>query len=82
MDRLEWLGHHPSIWVQYPSYQYLQEFIWDVQVVNDAAKWAVIDVQDFAQMTGDPAHGDDIILVALDHRGIVERLRKDNLDHG
>ena len=50
--------------MQYPSYQYLRAFVRDFQVVNDAAERAVKDVVEYAEMTTDLAHRDDIILVA------------------
>ena len=42
-----------------------------LQVVNGPSERAVKEVQDFAQMTRDPADWDNVILVANDHGGRV-----------
>ena len=62
-----WLHQHASTWMQDPSYQYLWDL--ELQVVNDAAQRATIDVAEYAEMTRDPVYWDDIILVANGHRG-------------
>ena len=62
--------------MQDPSYQYLRELIRDLQVVNDAAQRATIDVAEYAEMTRDPVYWDDIILVANGHRGRDAQLRR------
>ena len=80
-SRCAWLNHHPSVWHQDPEFTFLRSFCQDLQVVNDSAERAVKDVQDFAEVTRDPAHRDDIILVANDHRGRVAHLRKAALNN-
>ena len=67
--------------MQGSSYQYLLEFFRDLQVVNDATERAVKDVAEYAEMSRDPAYGDDIILVANNHRGRDTHLRKGNLNN-
>ena len=62
--------------MQDPSYQYLRELIRDLQVVNDAAQRAAIDVAEYSEMTRDPVYWDDIILVANGHRGRDAQLRR------
>ena len=69
--------------LDHPSYQYLCNFCKDlqeVQIVNDPAERTVKDVQDFAQMTRDPADRDNIILVANGHCDRVACFRKGNLN--
>ena len=78
MNKLDWLDQPPLTWINVPSYQYLRTFCKDLRVVNDLAERAVKDVQDFAQMTRDPADRDNVILVATDHRGRAARLHKGN----
>lgn len=75
----EWLQEHPAIWPDYEDYQFCRDFCTDMMVVNDPAERAVKDVQDCAQMTRDPRHRDNVILVRGDHRGRVARLRKADL---
>ena len=81
VNELDWLDQPPLTWINHPSYQYLHNFCKDLQVVNDPAERAVKDVQDFAQMTRDPADQDNVILVANDHRGRVACFRKGNLNN-
>ncbi len=50
---------------------YLHEVCKDIMVVNDPAERAVKDVAKYAEMTRDPNHRDNIILVADDHWGMV-----------
>ena len=59
VNELDWLDQPPLTWINHPSYQYLRKFCKDLQVVNDPAERAVNDVQDFAQMTRDPAYRDN-----------------------
>lgn len=79
--RTQWLNDEPSTWTQNPTYLRLYDMCNDIQVVNDVAERAVKDVQDFATMTRDPAHRDDIIIVANDHRCRITHTRKDNLNY-
>lgn len=77
----QWLNEDPSTWPQNPVYAHLHEFCKDIKVLNHVAERAVEDVQDYAKATCDPAHHDNIILVANDHRGCITNMRKDNLDN-
>lgn len=74
-----WLQQDPEMWPNNAEYQFLQNFVNDLMVVNDPAERAVKDVQECAQLTRDPAHRDNVILVRSDHRGRVARLRKADL---
>ncbi len=56
------------------------DFCKDIIAVNDPADCAVKDVAKYAEMTRDPNHRDNIILVANDLWGRVAHLRKPNLN--
>ena len=55
--------------IQNGSYKYLQDFVNDLEVVNDAAERSVKDVSDYAKMTCNPNDRDVINLVTNDHLG-------------
>lgn len=74
-----WLLDEPTTWHQSASYMELRELCRDLKVVNDCAERAVKDVQEFCNMTRDPGHIDDVILVGTDHRCRISDLRKADL---
>lgn len=80
IDSLDWLNLHPSTWLQNQHYIRIQEFCKEISVVNDAAERAVKDVTEYAKLTADPEHRDNIILVSNDHRGRVKKMKKNNLN--
>ena len=53
-----WLRDDPSSRSHNHNYIHIQEFCRDILVINDAAERAIKGVQDFANMTRDPAHRD------------------------
>ena len=53
----------------------------DLKVVNDLAERCVKDVEDYANTSKDPEHRDNILMVATDHRGLFQDLRKGSLDN-
>lgn len=77
----DWLENDPSTWLNDPEYLHLQELIKDMEVVNDSAERAVKDVAEYAEMSRDPNHRDNVILVANDHRGRVAQMRKGDLNN-
>ena len=77
----QWLAEPVATWMDNDNYVHLKEFCRDIQVVNDAAERAVKDVAEYAQMTRDPKHRDNVILVANDHRGKIPHLKKANLNN-
>ena len=54
----------------------LQNRVKQLQVTNDAAERAVKNAGEVADLTRDPAHRENIILVMNDYRGHVSQLRK------
>ena len=49
-----------------------------MQVVNDAAEWAVKGVQEYTHMNRAPGNNDNVILVAIDHPMRIANLSKPN----
>ncbi|KAG0719634.1 hypothetical protein GWK47_050101 [Chionoecetes opilio] len=75
-----WLLTEPATWPLSPAYQELRDLTRDMKVVNDSAERAVKDVQEYANMTRDAGHIDDVILVGIDHRCRLSHLRKADLN--
>ncbi|KAG0725522.1 hypothetical protein GWK47_038490 [Chionoecetes opilio] len=75
-----WLLTEPATWPLSPAYQELKDLTRDMKVVNDSAERAVKDVQEYANMTRDAGHIDDVILVGIDHRCRLSHLRKADLN--
>ena len=71
------LQNDVSLKKAYVIHPWLHNFCKYLQVVNDLAEW----VQNFAQMTRDPADRDNVILVANDPSGCVACFRKGNLNN-
>ena len=63
-----WLVTQPATWLMSPAYRELRDLTRDMKVVNDCAERAIKDVQEYANMTRDAGHIDDVILVGTDHR--------------
>ena len=67
-------------WPEYDEYMRLKKWVDELQVTNDAAERAVKIAQETAEITRDPNHRDNILLVMNDNRGRVSSFRKRNLD--
>ena len=76
-----WLLTEPATWPLSPAYQELRDLTRDMKVVNDSAERAVKDVQEYANMTRDAGHIDDVILVGIDHCFRLSHLRKADLNN-
>ena len=51
----------------------------ELKVVNDRAERCIKDIQGYCNITMDPAYREDVLLVATDHHGIFQDLRKQSL---
>ena len=74
-----WLSDDVERWELDDKFKFMQNFLFDLKVVNDLAERCVKDVEDFANASKDPEHRDNVILVATDHRGLFKDLKKSSL---
>lgn len=51
----------------------------DLKVVNDLAERCIKDIQEYADQARDSQYQEDILIVATDHRGVFQDLRKQAL---
>jgi hypothetical protein len=78
----EWLRENVEDWQDNINYKTTLDIAKDIAVVNDCAERAVKDVEEYANLTKDSAHKDNIILVANDHRAKLPKLYpKQNLNN-
>ena len=76
----EWLKDDVDDWGDNEEYGKMKHLLMDLKVVNDLAERCVKDVEDYANASKDPEHRDNILLVATDHRGLFQDIRKGSLD--
>ena len=74
-----WLNKDPNDWIDDEEYKRMETFLLDLKVVNDLAERCVSDVQNYKDMAKDSEHGNEILIVAGDHRGVFQDLRKQAL---
>ena len=74
-----WLNREVMEWPEDNEYKRLETFLKDLKVVNDLAERCVGAVQTYRNMAKDSVHRDEILLVASDHRGVFQDLRKQAL---
>ena len=75
----DWLNLPVDDWKGDEEYCRMRVLLKDMQVVNDPAEHCIKDIHEYCNLTMDPAYREDILLVATDHRGIFQDLRKANL---
>ena len=74
-----WLNKDVEEWPEDEEYKRIETFLHDLKVVNDLAERCVGAVQTYRNMAKDSVHRDEILLVASDHRGVFNDLRKQAL---
>ena len=57
----------------------MRKILGDIKVVNDLAERCVKDVQTYADLAKDSEYREDILVIASDHRGVLQDLRKQAL---
>ena len=66
-------------WNEDDEYKMMLRVLKDLKVVNDLAERCIKDIQEYANLSKDSAHRDNILLVVSDHRGVSQDLRKQPL---
>ena len=74
-----WLNKDVEEWPEDEEYKRIETFLHDLKVVNDLAERCVGAVQTYRNMAKDSVHREEILLVASDHRGVFNDLRKQAL---
>ena len=74
-----WLTSDIMDWNTDEEYRSMVTILKDLKVVNDLAERCVKDIQEYADLTKDSGHRDNILLVVSDHRGVFQDLRKEAL---
>lgn len=75
----DWLRLEIFHWSQHDEYERMRLFLSDLKVVNDLAERCIKDIQEYADIAKDSTYRDAILLVASDHRGVFQDLRKQSL---
>ena len=71
-----WLQNDVCEWHQNEEFARMKAIIKDLKVVNDLAERCIKDIQEYADLAKDSKYREDILIVATDHRGVFQDLRK------
>ena len=71
-----WLHKDVEMWKDDSEFQKMLLVLKDIEVVNDLAERCVKDVETYANLAKDSKYREDILIVATDHRGTFQDLRK------
>ena len=71
-----WLQMDVSDWESDAEYIRMNACLRDLKVVNDLAERCIKDIQEYADLAKDSQYREDILIVATDHRGVFQDLRK------
>ena len=74
-----WLNFEVNDWNNDAEYESMRKVLKDLKVVNDLAEQCVKDIEEYANLTKDSAHRDNILLVVSEQRGVFQDLRKNAL---
>ena len=74
-----WLQKNVNDWEDDDEYMRMKNCLQDLKVVNDIAERCIKDILDYADLAKDSQYQEDIVIVATDHRGILQDLRKQAL---
>lgn len=74
-----WLGQSVDEWDNNDEYMKIKTCLQDLKVVNDLAERCIKDIQEYADLAKDSKYQEDIVLIATDHRGVFQDLRKQSL---
>ena len=71
-----WLQRDVDEWDSDVEYTRMHACLRDLKVVNDLAERCIKDIQEYADLAKDSQYREDILIVATDHRGVFQDLRK------
>ena len=71
-----WLATDVSEWENDQEYCQMLSCIKDLKVVNDCAERCIKDITEYANAAKDSEYREDILVVATDHRGVFQDMRK------
>ena len=76
-----WLVQRVEEWESNDEYVRMKNCVQDIKVVNDLAERCIKNIQEYADLAKDSKYQEDILLVASDHRGVFQDLRKQALNN-
>ena len=81
-NNLAWIQVYPSLYNDHDDHVAgLMSYRWSMTLLRGAAERAVKNAPKVAELTQDPDHRNNVLLVMNDHRGRVSNLRKRNLNN-
>ena len=75
----QWLHKNVVEWDINDTYTKMKKYVMDLKVVNDTAERCIKEIPEYANLAKDSQYQVDILLVATDHRGVFQDLRKQAL---
>ena len=75
----EWLLKWVKEWKHDDEYVVMYKCVHDLKVTNDCAERCIKDVPEYANAAKDSNYREDILMVATDHRDVLNDLTKDSL---
>ena len=76
-----WLMADVTQWKEDNEYVFMFNCVRDLKVTNDCAERCIKDITEYANAAKDSKYREDILMVATDHRGVLQDLRKDALQN-
>ena len=67
-----WMSAEVVEWNEDDEYKMMLRVLKDLKVVNDLAERCIKDIQEYADLSKDSAHRNNILLVVSDHRGVFQ----------
>ena len=74
-----WLQNDVGEWNQNEELSRTKASVKDLKVVDDLAERCIKNIQEYANSAKDSQYREDILIVATDHRGVFQDLRKQAL---
>ena len=74
-----WLLKDINEWNDDDEYIFMYNCVRDLKVTNDCAERCIKDITEYANAAKDSEYREDILMVATDHRDVLNDLRKDSL---
>ena len=72
---IEWMELPPYRWFEGAQFQTFNEFVLDIMVFNNAAERSVKDVTEYAHISQDSNHRNNVLLVVKSHRDKIHDIK-------
>ena len=74
-----WMKYSADTWKQDPAYGEIESKLVSMKVVNDLAEICIKDVQEYSQCTTQSDYLEDLLVMAINKRGLYSNLNKSSL---